>query len=128
MRIKSAFVWSQSCQRAFETIKSQLVSAPIIISYTKPFAFTVDASDVDAGAMLTKDSKVIDHPIGHFSHKFNTSQRNYSTIEMEAVALIFALTYMLIYMDQNPLVILHIVRKMKTSVSVNGVWLYNLMT
>ena len=54
----------------------------------------VDASGVGAGAVLMQhDSKRIEHPICYFSRKFNQHQKNYSTIEKETLALVFALQH-----------------------------------
>ena len=124
LRKNSVFVWSKSCQSAFETIKSLLVSAPVLATpdFDKLFVLTVDASDVGAGAvLLQEDSKGIDHPISYVSHKFNASQRNYSTSEKEALALVFALQHfdfyvnpaqfpIQVYTDHNPLVFVNKVR------------------
>jgi len=99
-------------------IKSLLVSAPVLATYDfdKPFILTVDVSDVGVGAvLLQEDSKGVDHPIGYFSHKFNPSQRNYSTSEKEALALAYVLQHfdfyvnpaqfpIQVYTDHNPLV------------------------
>ncbi len=75
----------------------------------------MDASDVGAGAVLLQEDKdEIDHPICYFSKKFNRSQRNYSTIEKEALALLLVIqhfevyigssTYpVIVYTDHNPL-------------------------
>ena len=52
----------------------------------------VDASGVGAGTVLMQhDFKGIEHPICYVSHKFNQYQKNYSTIEKEALALVLAL-------------------------------------
>jgi len=61
----SVFEWSVSCQKAFKTIKSLLVLAPVLATpnFDKPFILTVDASDV-----------------GYFSLKFNPAQWNYSPL------------------------------------------------
>ena len=64
-----------------------------------------------------EDSKGVDHPIGYFLHKFNASQRNYSTSEKKALALVYALQHfdfyinparfpLQVYTDHNPLVFL----------------------
>ena len=124
LKKSSVFEWSDSCQKAFETIKSLLVSAPVFATpdFDKPFMLTVDASDVGAGAvLLQEDSNGVDHPIGYFSHKFNPAQRNYSTSEKEALALVYALQHfdfyvnpaqfpIQVYTDHNPLVFLNKVK------------------
>ena len=72
-----------------------------------------------AGAVLLQESgDGIDHPVCYFSRKFNNSQRNYSTIEKECLALILALQHFeiyvtsssqptVVYIDHNPLVFLN---------------------
>jgi len=118
------FEWSVNCKKAFETIKSLLVSAPVLATpdFDKPFILTVDASDVGAGAvLLQEDGNGVDHPIGYFSLKFNPAQRIYSTSEKEALALVYALQHfdfyinpaqypIRVYTDHNPLVFLNKVR------------------
>ena len=100
------------------------MSAPVLATpdFDKPFILTVDASDVGAGAVLLQEySKGVNHPIGYFSHKFNASQRNYSTSEKEALALVYALHHfdfyvnpvrfpLQVYTDHNPLVFLNRVK------------------
>ena len=88
------YVWSRSCQEAFEKVKSVLLSIPVVMApnFQKQLLLMVDASGVGAGAVLMQsDSKGIEHPVCYFSCKFNPSQRNYSTIEKEALVLVLAL-------------------------------------
>ena len=114
------FVWSSSCQAAFESVKLLLCSAPVLSApdFKKPFKLEVDASGTGAGAVLIQeDIHGIDHPVSFFSRKFNRYQLNYSTIEKEALALLLALQYFEVYIgscpdpvmvftDHNPLVFL----------------------
>ncbi len=79
------------------------------------FKLEVDASEVGAGAVLLQEDKgEINHPVCYYSKKFNKSQRNYSTIEKEALALLLALQHfevyvgssilpVVVYTDHNPL-------------------------
>ena len=79
----------------------------------------VDASGVGAGAVLMQhDSKGIEHPVCYFSRKFNQHQKNYSTIEKEALALVLAVQHFDVYLnttkypiavrtDHNPLVFIN---------------------
>jgi len=59
----------------------------------------------------------INHPVCYFSKKYNQHQRNYSTIEKEALALLLALQHFdvyvgstvlpaIVYTDHNPLTFL----------------------
>ena len=79
----------------------------------------VDASDVGAGSvLLQEDDNGVDHPVCYYSKKFNTHQRNYSTIEKECLSLILALQHFEVYLtssvapiviftDHNPLTFIH---------------------
>lgn len=75
----------------------------------------MDASATGAGAvLLQEDEHGIDHPVSYFSKKFVSCQKQYSTIEKEALALLLALQHfdvyiggsaipLLVYTDHNPL-------------------------
>ena len=96
------YVWSRSCQEAFEKVKSVLLSTPVVMApnFQKQFLLMVDASGVGAGAVLMQsDSEGIEHPVCYFSCKFNPSQRNYLTIEKEALALVLALQNFNVYLN-----------------------------
>ena len=121
---KQMFNWKEDQQAAFDKVKRLLTTAPVLAmpDFEKPFLIHVDASDLGLGAVLMQDSvEKLEHPIGYFSQKFNSSQRNYSTSEKEALALILALQhfefYVMpakfpidIYTDHNPLVFLNRVK------------------
>ena len=103
-----------------------LSSQPILLApdFQKPFLLMVNASDIGAGAVLMQqDDKGIEHPICYFSRKYDMHQKNYSTIEKEALALLLALQHFDVYLstvlfpitvltDHNPLVF---VNKMKNN-------------
>ncbi|XP_030260635.1 uncharacterized protein LOC115573802 [Sparus aurata] len=82
----------------------------------------VDASHVGAGAVLVQaDEQGVDRPVSFFSKKFNRHQVNYSVVEKEALALVWALQHfavyvesgvapVVVYTDHNPLTFLHSLR------------------
>ena len=62
----------------------------------------VDASAVGAGAvLLQEDEQGINHPVSYFSRKFNKQQLKYSTIEKEALALLFGLQHFKVYLGSS---------------------------
>ncbi|XP_033952347.2 uncharacterized protein [Pseudochaenichthys georgianus] len=70
--------------------------------FSKPFKLEVDASGVGTGAvLLQEDAQAIDHPVSYFSRKFNKHQLKYSTIEKEALALLFALQHFEVYLGSS---------------------------
>nr|XP_045615992.1 gastrula zinc finger protein XlCGF57.1-like [Procambarus clarkii] len=87
--------WDEACQESFNKTKSLLTEAPVLVSpdFQKPFSLFVDASDVEAGAVLTQDQNGTCKPVSYFSRKFLPNQRAYSTIEKETLVLVMALQY-----------------------------------
>nr|XP_046250447.1 uncharacterized protein LOC124062051 isoform X4 [Scatophagus argus] len=86
-----------------------------------PFTLQVDASDVGAGAVLLQaGDDGMDRPVSFYSKKFNAYQLNYSVIEKETLALIWALQHfdvyvgssipLTVYTDHNPITFLNSVR------------------
>ncbi len=81
-----------------------LCSEPVLAApnFSLVFKFEVDASDVVAGAVLLQEDKDrIDHTICFFSKMFNKCQRNYSTIEKEALALLLAVQHFKVYIGSS---------------------------
>ena len=83
----------------------------------KAFKLYMDTSGDGIGRVLMQELGDIDHPIGYYSKKFLSYQRNYSTLEKEALAVIMCLNPFDIYVrgtmlpvriftDHNPLVFL----------------------
>lgn len=68
----------------------------VLCSYL--FSLHVDASKVGAGAVLMKTNEDgVECPVSFFSKKFNSHQLNYSIIEKEALAFIWALKHFEVY-------------------------------
>lgn len=117
---KARYVWSDVCQQAFGNVKSVLSSPPVLAApcMVRPFQLHVDASDVGTGAVLFQaDGSGVDRPVSFYSKKFNSFQLNYSVIEKETLALIWALQHfdvyvgssvpLVVYTDHNPITFLH---------------------
>ncbi|KAJ9538830.1 hypothetical protein OSB04_031563 [Centaurea solstitialis] len=87
------FSFNDSCLEAFEKLKKELTSAPIIQppDWTLPFELMCDASDFAIGAVLgqRKDGKV--HAIHYASKTLDPAQLNYSTTEKELLAVVYAI-------------------------------------
>ncbi len=105
---------------AFQAAKDLLSNAPILAApnFNLPFMLQVDASKYGAGAVLVQeDAQGIEHPVSYFSRKFSKCQMSYSTIEKEALALLWAVQHfevylgssvqpIIVYTDHNPLIFL----------------------
>lgn len=85
--------WSPQHQTSFETLKTALVTAPILQQNdeTKPYVLRTDASAYALGAVLLQGEGAEEHPIEYASRLLNATERNYSTTEREALAVVWAL-------------------------------------
>ena len=110
------FAWDTSCEKAFQTLKQQLLREPIL-AFPKPnstFVVEVDASDYAAGGVLSQEGEDhVLHPVAYFSTAFTSSQRNWAPVTKEAFALVLAVRHWHVYLtgtefilrsDHNPLV------------------------
>ena len=84
------FEWTPDCRKAFETLKSALVLAPVLSypNFKMPFHLYVDASQTGIGLTLGQivDGKEV--VIAYAGRDLNHVERNYSTTEREALAVI----------------------------------------
>ncbi|XP_027166325.1 uncharacterized protein LOC113766318 [Coffea eugenioides] len=87
------FQFDDNCLVAFERLKKELISAPIITSpdWSLPFELMCDASDYAVGAVLGQKKEGRLHVIYYASKLLNEAQLNYATTEKELLAVIFAL-------------------------------------
>jgi hypothetical protein len=87
-----AFDFDEKCLAAFRTLKSALVSAPIIQppNWSQPFEIMCDASDYAVGAVLGQINEGRVHTVYYASKTLNEAQLNYATTEKELLAVIFA--------------------------------------
>ncbi|XP_068225197.1 uncharacterized protein [Palaemon carinicauda] len=106
---KRKFFWTPVCEEAFRRAKDFLTSSPVLKApdFGSPFAVEVDASDRGIGAvLLQKGPGDMQHPVAYMSKKLKNHQRNYSTIEKEALALLTALEHFEVYLSGSPAPIL----------------------
>ncbi|RLM74197.1 hypothetical protein C2845_PM15G12530 [Panicum miliaceum] len=105
------FVWNESTQAAFETLKQALLEAPVLAipDFSKQFVVTTDASDKGIGVVLQQGG----HPIAFISKALGPRNQRLSTYEKECLAILFVVEQwrpylqhgeFLIYTDQRSLV------------------------
>lgn len=88
------FVWTGACQEAFENIKNVLQSDLLLTHYNPALELIVagDASKTGVGAVIMHrfpDGQI--KAIAHASKTLTSAEQNYSQVEKEALALVFAL-------------------------------------
>ena len=95
------FEWNAECEEAFLTLKSMLVTAPVLIppDLSKEFFLWTDASARGFGAVLEqKDDEGQPHPVAYASRQTNTAESKYAPTELEVAALIFGVEYFEVYL------------------------------
>ena len=93
-RKDEAFTWTTDCDLAFTEIKKRYVNAPILIAVNWKLEFHIhtDASDIAVGAMLAQNpTGKIDQPIVYASRLLSRAEKNYTTTEREALAMVYAI-------------------------------------
>ena len=83
--------WSSEQEKAFDKLKSLLVSAPCLAYYDpeKELVLQNDASDYGIGSVLLQEGR----PIAYASRKLKSAERDgYAPIEKEMAAVLFGLT------------------------------------
>ena len=83
------FTWESSQQTAFEAIKKEITSAPVLAYFDRSKANTIqsEASKKGLGAVLIQDDK----PVIYASRALTEMEQSYSNIERELLSVIFAL-------------------------------------
>src|ERR1044072_6657176 len=87
------FIFDDDCLKAFETLKTALISAPIMQppDWRLPFEIMCDASDYAVGAVLGQRKEKKLHAIHYASRTVDSAQVNYTRTEKELLVVVFAL-------------------------------------
>ena len=86
------WVWSEPQQKAFQQIKRQLSSTPVLALYHPDRLTTVsaDSSSFGLGAVITqKQPDATWRPVAYCSRSLSNTEQKYAQIEKEALALTF---------------------------------------
>ena len=95
------FRWSPQCEEAFNKAKESLSSSHVLVHYNPslPVILESDASQYGIGAViLHRFPNGDERPIAYASRSLNSSEKNYSQIEKEGLAIIFGVTKYYMYL------------------------------
>ena len=83
------FTWESSQEAAFEAIKKEITSAPVLAYFDQSKTSTIqsDASKKGLGAVLLQDNK----PVIYASRALTETKQRYSNIERDLLSVVFAL-------------------------------------
>ncbi|KAL5576650.1 hypothetical protein UlMin_018349 [Ulmus minor] len=92
LELNREFNFDEACLTTFEILKKALISAPVIIApnWDQPFELMCDASDFAVGAVLGQRQGKVFHSIYYANKTLIDAQINYTAIEMELLAVVFA--------------------------------------
>ena len=90
-------VWDSTARVAFEALKARMISAPLLLipkcGADADFIVATDASNVGLGAvLLQEDSSGSVRPCAYWARKLNDAERNYYAYDLEALAVVEAVT------------------------------------
>nr|GFC12428.1 reverse transcriptase domain-containing protein [Tanacetum cinerariifolium] len=88
----TSFIFSEDWIKAFQTLKQKLTEAPILIApnWDLPFELMCDASDFAIGAVLGQRYEKHFLPIHYASKTLTEAESNYTTMEKELLAVVYA--------------------------------------
>ena len=95
------FHWTANCEVAFESLRSWLLAAPVLVypNFSKDFTLETDASKIGLGAILSQyqeDNKL--HPVAYASRSVSTAESNYAITNLETLAVVWAVTHFKYYL------------------------------
>ncbi|XP_054275129.1 uncharacterized protein K02A2.6-like [Macrosteles quadrilineatus] len=83
--------WTEQCSQTFKESKSWVLCSDVLVHYDvlKPLVLTCDASPKGVSAILSHIINGEERPIAFASKTLSASEKNYSQLHKEALALIF---------------------------------------
>jgi hypothetical protein len=89
----NTLIWESAQEKAFNTLRNFLVHPPVLHlpDLQKPFILQTDACKQGLGAVLLQEHDGIRYPVSFASRKLLPREQNYSTIEQECLAIVWAI-------------------------------------
>ncbi len=104
-----AFLWTDACETAFQTLKTLLTESPILaypsMKEGDKFILDTDASDVGLGTVLSQVQGGEEKVIAYASKTLSRSQRNYCTTYKELLAVVTFARHFKHYLMGRPFLI-----------------------
>nr|GFA72057.1 reverse transcriptase [Tanacetum cinerariifolium] len=103
LKKNAPFVFFDDCVQACQTLKKKLTEAPILIApnWDQPFELMCDVSDFAVGAVLGQRIEKHFRPIHYASKTTTEAESNYTTMEKEMLAVVYAFEKFRSYLIMN---------------------------
>ena len=94
------FSWTPECQKAFDTLRHNLMNPPILAypDMSRNFIVTTDASDFGLGCTLSQEIDGKEHVIQYSGRSLRPAEINYSVSEKEALSIVSAFKHFHYYL------------------------------
>ena len=102
------FVWNRECQLAFDLLKQKLTTAPVLVypNFDQSFVLETDASIKGLGAVLSQRQENSQlHPVAFASRALSAAEKNYSIIELETLAVVWAIQHFHAYLYMHEVMV-----------------------
>jgi len=117
LRKNKTFVWEQPQQEAFDILKQKLIDKPVVASYRLDAIHEVhtDASSIGlAGVLLQMEEQQL-QPIAYFSRATSSTEKNFHSYELEALAVVESLERFKYYICGKPVTVVTDCNALKTT-------------
>jgi len=130
-RKQAVFRWTAECQEAFETLKSRLVSSPVLALPCDEgqFILDTDASDHGIGAVLSQKQNGEEKVLCFSSRLYANAELNYCVTRKELLAVVFFVKQFKQYLLGREFLVrtdhaaLHWLRRTPEPIGQQGRWL-----
>ena len=108
LKKNTKWTWGEAERKSFNLLKTLLTTAPILqqADIQQPFILKTDASGYALGAVLVQGEGDKEHPVEYASRLLSAAERNYSTIEREALAIVWAMDKFRGYIEGSEITLL----------------------
>jgi len=99
LRENTNFRWTTACEAAFIKLKEEIASNRILMPFNPklPLTLACDASPTGIAAVLSHIVNGIERPIAFASRSLTPAEQNYSRLDREALAIVFAVDKFFMY-------------------------------
>lgn len=100
LKKETPFIWCSIQQNAFDKLKAALAEEVMLEfpDFEQTFYVTTDASDTAIGAMLSQGELPNDRPLYFYSKTLSDTQKRYSAIQKELLAVVEAIKAFRVYL------------------------------